>query len=152
MQAALTPPSRTAPAAASSASAAADTARVCIVAKVARFGAALLVLTAGAAQAQYKCTAGGGSVTYQQAACPNTQTQQIVGPQRARPAVAEVQHAAPKLPDAPAKPPGERPAAIADREREAREINQALTNIEASFERLRVIQRELDVGRGVAAK
>jgi hypothetical protein len=112
----------------------------------------LVALTlAGAANAQYKCVAVGGALTYQQLPCPATQRQELLHPRTAPPAAAlgeastnpipGVSGVATHLPMAHAKPPPpERAPGGVD-------LGLALASLESQFERLKQIRGELEAAR-----
>ena len=110
-----------------------------------------LMVAASAAQAQYKCTATGGAVTYQQAACPITQTQRVLN---ARPAPADAASAptAARSSAVPRKSVDERANATMQRDRRSNEFDQTLTIIEADFERLKALRTELEATRRLASR
>ena len=111
--------------------------------------ALVLVVLSGAAQAQYKCTASNGAVTYQQAACPNTQTQRMLNA-RAAPAELTPMLAAPR--PVPAKAAIERAAPALPREQRPKDLEQAIASIEADFERLKLVRADLEATRKLASR
>ncbi len=113
--------------------------------------ALLLMLIAVPAHALYKCTAAGGSVTYQQAACPNTQTQQLLF---ARPAAPAEGTTAPATP-APARQKSSRedpPATAVKAEPLPRGMGESLTRLEAKFGRLSALRVDLEATRKLASR
>jgi hypothetical protein len=106
-------------------------------------------MLAGVAHAQYKCIAVGGAVTYQQAACPNTQRQEMLHPAMAASAPAHAALTPSTTSRAPVPPTTAMPA---DRAGDGGDTGRALASLEAQFERLKRIQEELDAARHIAAK
>jgi hypothetical protein len=106
-------------------------------------------MLAGAANAQYKCVAVGGAVTYQQAACPITQRQEMLHPAIAASAPARAASTPSATSRAPVAPTTARPA---DPAGDGGDMGRALTSLEAQFERLKRVQEELDAARHIAAK
>ncbi len=102
---------------------------------------ALLAVT-GVSHAQYKCTADGGAVTYQQAACPVTTVQRVLRAGTTLPTrVVPTSATDPRT--AAAKPAGAPPA---------EDNGVALSKIEIRFKRLKAINDELDLTRRIVSR
>lgn len=101
-----------------------------------------LILAAGTAQAQYKCVAPSGAVTFQQTACPLTQTQQNLKVRAAPPDAVGSSAALGKSMD-------ERILATMQRDRRQKELEQSVAIIEGDISnRNTLMTNEMNAIRG----